>query len=387
MAPPRRPPKLLAPRDATATERQGQGIGDTEAMRQMATRAIPEMLSMTPGIGEAMSLYEAGRAAANRDATGTALGLVGAIPFAGTVGRVSAKAGAKAASELGSELANRIPNLWHGTAAAPFPKFLREFFGRGGSGGNRLGVAPYGTAERMPEGLNYVKALTGGAPSSLVTNRGNVIDISPELATQLRAGEQSVEGYIDELRNMIARNEEIARGAAIDSPFRGTATRAVESDRSKLYDMLTARDEGVAEIRRPGTLMEFVADVDPQKILQYDKDLIDQTPFVQEAMRSVLGIRGSISPRRPDQMMDFSRFLRTSLPDPKGTAKLESAGIQGVAGRSVISTGSKPMNYAIFDPDRISILRHLGIAGLLGGGAAASRPSGEQPLAPSNRMR
>lgn len=385
MVPPRRPPKLLVPRDATATERQGQGIGDTEAMRQMATRAIPEALSMTPGIGEAMSLYEAGRAAANRDAMGTALGLAGAIPFAGTVGRVGAKAG-KAGSKVVSDIVERIPNLWHGTAAGPFPKFLREFFGRG-SGGNRLGVAPYGTVERMPEGLNYVKALTGGAPSNLVTNRGNVIDISPELATQLRAGEQTVEGYIDELRNTIARNEEIARGAAIDSPFRGTATRAVESDHSKLYDMLTARDEGVAEIRRPGTLMEFVADIDPQKILQYDKDLIDQTPFVQEAMRSVLGIRGSISPRRPDQMMDFSRFLRTSLPDPKGTAKLESAGIQGVAGRSVISTGSKPMNYAIFDPDRISILRHLGIAGLLGGGAAAFRPSGEQPLAPSNRMR
>ncbi len=84
--------------------------------------------------------------------------------------------------------------------------------------------------------------------------------------------------------------------------------------------------------------------------------------------------------------MDFSRFLRTSLPDPKGTAKLESAGVQGVVGQSSTSV-NKPMNYAIFDPDRISILRTLGMAGLLGGGAAASRPSGEQPLAPSNRMR
>jgi hypothetical protein len=304
--------------------------------------------------------------------TATPVGLAGSVR----------KVGAKAASELGSELANRIPNLWHGTAAGPFPKFLREFFG-GGSGGNRLGLAGYGTTERMPEGLEYLKAQTGGAPSSLLTNRGNVIDISPELATQMRAGEQTVEGYIDALKNTIARNEEIARG---DSPFRKKAISRTEEARSKLYDMLTARDEGVAEIRRPGTLIEFTADVDPQRLLQYDKDLIDQTPFVQEAMRSVLGIRGSISPRRPDQMMDFSRFLRKSLPEAKGTAKLESAGIQGVAAQSSSSL-NKPMNYAIFDPDRLSILRTLGMAGLLGGGAAASRPSGEQPLAPSNRMR
>lgn len=295
------------------------------------------------------------------------------------------KVGAKAASDIARELADRIPNLWHGTKSGPFPKFLREYFGRG-SGGNRLGLAGYGTTERMPEGLNYIKAQTQGAPSSLITGKGSEIEITPELATQLRAGEQTVEGYIDALKNTIARNEEIARGAAIDSPFRRIATSAVESDRSQLRNMLTAYDEGVAEIRRPGTLIEFTADVDPQKLLQYDKDLIDQTPFVQEAMRSVLGIRGAISPRSPNQLIDFNRFLRTSLPDAKGTAKLESAGVQGVVGRSP-SSSNKAMNYAIFDPERISILRYLGMAGLLGGGAAASRQPSEQPLAPSSRMR
>lgn len=294
------------------------------------------------------------------------------------------KVGAKAASDLGRELAERIPNLWHGTAAGPFPKFLREFFGQG-SGGNRLGRAAYGTAERMPEGLDYIKAQTGGAPSSLITGRGREIDITPELATQLRAGETTIADYINQLKDNIAKSEEIAANATFPS-FRQKAIDRAASSRSKLYDMLTAADEGVAEIRRPGTLMEFAADVDPQKLLQYDKDLIDQTPFVQEAMRSVLGIRGSISPRRPEQLMDFSRFLRKSLPEAQGTAKLESAGIQGVAAQSSSSL-NKPMNYAIFDPDRLSILRTLGMAGLLGGGAAASRPSGEQPLAPSNRMR
>lgn len=37
MVPPRRPPRLLVPRDATETARQGQGVGDLEAIRQAVT--------------------------------------------------------------------------------------------------------------------------------------------------------------------------------------------------------------------------------------------------------------------------------------------------------------------------------------------------------------
>lgn len=292
------------------------------------------------------------------------------------------KVGEKAASEIGKELAERLPNLWHGTKSGPFPKFLREYFGRG-SGGNRLGLGGYGTEQRMPEGLDYLKAQTRGIPSSIITTKGSNIEITPEWATSIRAGETTVEDYIKSLTNQLAREEYKAATSTQDA-LRRKAASAAQETQNKIRELLTASSEGIAEIRRPGTLMEFAADVDPQKLLQYDKDLIDQTPFVQDAMRSVLGIRGSISPRRPDQMIDFSRFLRRSLPEPQGTAKLESAGIQGVAGQS---STSKAMNYAIFDPERISILRYLGMAGLLGGGAAASRPSGEQSLAPSNRMR
>lgn len=102
MVPPRRPPRLLVPRDATETARQGQGIGDIEAIRQMATKSIPEMLGVMPGIGEAMSLYEAGKAASEGDKVGAGLALAGAIPLAGTVGRVAGKAG-----KVGREMLER----------------------------------------------------------------------------------------------------------------------------------------------------------------------------------------------------------------------------------------------------------------------------------------
>lgn len=89
LPPPRRrsPLALPAPRDATETARQGQGIGDLEAMRQMAATSVPEMLRMAPVTGEAMSVFDAAWAAANRDYPGAGMALAGALPVAGTVKR------------------------------------------------------------------------------------------------------------------------------------------------------------------------------------------------------------------------------------------------------------------------------------------------------------
>ena len=82
--PPRRKtPPLLAPRDVTETARQGQGIGDLEAMRQMATTAIPEVLRNAPATSTPMSVFDMARAVADRDLAGAGMAALGAIPFAG----------------------------------------------------------------------------------------------------------------------------------------------------------------------------------------------------------------------------------------------------------------------------------------------------------------
>lgn len=84
--PPRRTLRdLLVPRDATETARQGQGIGDLEAMRQMATTAIPEVLRNAPATSTPMGMFDTARALADRDYSGAAMAALGMVPFAGAL--------------------------------------------------------------------------------------------------------------------------------------------------------------------------------------------------------------------------------------------------------------------------------------------------------------
>ncbi len=84
--PPRRKIRsMLVPRDATETARQGQGIGDIEAMRQMATTAIPEALRVAPMTSTPMGAFDTANALANEDYAGAGMAALGMVPFAGSV--------------------------------------------------------------------------------------------------------------------------------------------------------------------------------------------------------------------------------------------------------------------------------------------------------------
>ena len=286
----------------------------------------------------------------------------------------------KAAAPLAKSLAERIPTLYHGTASAPFPRFLRE---KMGAGLNKLGVAGYGT-DAIREGIEYIKNRLPTERSKIVTSKGNVLDVPMETATFLRSGDLSLEQAIANQQKMVDAFQNRTVGK--------TQANKRENARALLYDLLTAGDEGIAEIRRPGTLLELGIDADPTKLLDYDKDLIEQTPFVQEAILDALKLEGPVrSPRdimdsiKARQVFGFNNLLNSKLRTREGSKLLEDAGIQGVKAASSISPGVR--NYAIFDPDRISVLRNLGLLGMLTGGASMYNQPSEQPLAPSNRMR
>lgn len=286
----------------------------------------------------------------------------------------------KAAAPLAKSLAERIPTLYHGTASAPFPRFLRE---KMGAGLNKLGVAGYGT-DAIREGIEYIKNRLPTERSKIVTSKGNVLDVPMETATFLRSGDLSLEQAIANQQKMVDAFQNRTIGK--------TKAKKLEDARALLYDLLTAGDEGIAEIRRPGTLLELGIDADPTKLLDYDKDLIEQTPFVQEAILDALKLEGPVrSPRdimdsiKARQVFGFNNLLNSKLRTREGSKLLEDAGIQGVKAASSISPGVR--NYAIFDPDRISVLRNLGLLGMLTGGASMYNQPSEQPLAPSNRMR
>lgn len=390
MKPPRKVAIRRAPADVTATDRQGKGIGDIEAMRQMATKSIPEILSMTPGIGEAMSLYDAQKAASEGDALGTGLGLAGAIPIAGTLGR--------GAGKLAKPIVGRIPTLYHGTGAEPFSKFLREKMGKGL---NKLGVAGYGTTS-LGEAVNYIKSKLppNFGQSYIVTSKGNKVDVPMDMASYLRAGKTSLEDAIQAQQKLVATKEELVRKAFDTAHMRKTKNlqmkrlEEMNESRDLLYNLLTASDEGVAHIERPGTILELGIDADPSKLLDYEKELYEQTPFVQQAVMDALGLKGPVIARDlnrspsfegAQQLMKYNNLLNSRIRTAEGSKLLEDAGIQGL--RAVGSQDPRVRNYAIFDPDRISVLRNLGLLGMLTGGASMYNQPSEQPLAPSNRMR
>ena len=101
--PPRQPQptikSLFAPRDVTETARQNQGIGDVEAMRQMAVTAVPEILRNLPVTSTPMSALDAAEAAVNRDYAGAGLAALGAVPFGRAAGKAAKAARAARAPE------------------------------------------------------------------------------------------------------------------------------------------------------------------------------------------------------------------------------------------------------------------------------------------------
>ena len=286
----------------------------------------------------------------------------------------------KAAAPLAKSLVERIPTLYHGTASAPFTKFLRE---KMGAGLNKLGVAGYGT-EAIREGIDYIKNKLPTERSKIVTNKGNTLDVPMETATLLRSGDLSLEQEIANQQRLIDWYQNLGKKFGVSKPSPRSLGK-IEDAKALLYDLLTARDEGIAEIRRPGSLLELGIDADPTKLLNYDKDMIDQTPFVQDALMDALGLKGPVNPRSKDQMFGFNNLLNSKIRTREGSKALEDAGIQGVVAGSNMTPETK--NYAIFDPDRISVLRNLGLLGMLTGGASMYNQPSEQPLAPSNRMR
>lgn len=145
MIPPRRPSvkRLLVPRDATETARQGQGIGDIEAMRQMATTAIPEVLRNAPATSTAMGLYDTGKAALAGDKMGMALGAVSMLPVGRAASRLLKALPMDEASRMAraAEMGYTIP-VYHGTASDfAYPAFKM----RGGGVMHEIPSAHVGT--------------------------------------------------------------------------------------------------------------------------------------------------------------------------------------------------------------------------------------------------
>ncbi len=372
MIPPRRKPlrQLFAPSDATETERQGQGIGDIEAMRQAMTVPAKAAWQATQDAGtqqrEAFGRMLSG-AATEDDMSGMASDFM--LPMAGSLENVAAKA-AKPSIKAATDA---LIKTWHASKSdIPFTKFLREYFGTG-SGGDRLGPAVYTTTARQ-ESEEYLKNVAANRAAEAVLESGRRVPIPYEIATQLKNQEVPLEDIVSGAEKRLLSLQDIAskkKGASWSGSKTEKDIRAQSDLLSTLQGILSG---GIQEIKRPGTLYEVGLDVSPEQLLNFDKDLIDQTPFVQDAIKSAMGI--GPNPRSPKDVVAYRNMLNKGLRTPDVAKRLEDAGIQGVIARPAVSfPGSKTMNYATFNPDRANITRVMGILGMLTGAGAAGNAS------------
>ena len=168
---PPKPKRLFAPADVTETRRQGQGIGDLEAMRQMATTAIPEVLRNAPVTSTPMGIYDTGKAALGGDKLGVALGLASMLPLGKVATRVARALPMDEASRMAraAEMGYTIP-VYHGTSADFGPR--NAFKMQGGGVFHEIPSAHVGTEIAANQRIMALEALDDPPPLTQVDEGG-----------------------------------------------------------------------------------------------------------------------------------------------------------------------------------------------------------------------
>ena len=121
----------------------------------------------------------------------------------------------------------------------------------------------------------------------------------------------------------------------------------------------------------PGSMYEVNINADPARMLDWDRKLGDQSPFVS-------GVGAQYGWRPHETGQDFYAFLSNG-DAVKSAEKLKEAGIPGI---KYLDEGSRGMpasgthNYVVFDDKLIDILRRYGLGGVMVGGAAAAGAAG-----------
>ena len=161
-------------------------------------------------------------------------------------------------------------------------------------------------------------------------------------------------------------------------------------------NMTAAIDRMVSRLdtKPSGRMYEASIDASPDEFLDWDKPLNSQPQAVQDAFRAVAKgdlaeanrkrldfFRSGKSPWRTEaeatagfKPAESFQQLAAQMGAERASEALRAAGIKGIRYKDAGSRGaggSGTHNYVVFDDAIIDILRKYGIAGLIGGGAAA----------------
>lgn len=142
-------------------------------------------------------------------------------------------------------------------------------------------------------------------------------------------------------------------------------------------DLMAPLGKGTPE--NLGHMYEVNINAPPEHFLDWDKPLSEQSQHVQDAINKHRGMAGFFKENPNATGEDLYRYKTNptggGLPEPGGAAAtMQAYGIPGIRyldqGSRQAGEGSR--NTVVFDAKTLEILRKYGIAGLIGGGAAAS---------------
>lgn len=127
----------------------------------------------------------------------------------------------------------------------------------------------------------------------------------------------------------------------------------------------------------PGRMYEVSINADPEHFLDWDKPLSEQSEHVKKALANVksnlvqswLGMEDSGGARG----QNVYEAISGNRGDEFAAGNLRQAGILGIKylDQGSRTAGGGSSNYVVFDDKLIDILKKYGLAGVMGGGAAA----------------
>jgi hypothetical protein len=286
---------------------------------------------------------------------GVAKGLLGGAHLAAAIpaARSIAKA-AKPAEAITEAVPQRIV-AYHGSPHS-FDQFSLDKIGTG------EGQQVYGHGLYFAENEDVAKGYRDGLSSSnVVSADGRRFDDMPsherEVMNYLLRTGKSPSDAVQHFASQVEKDNEMMR--TLEMPVSPSSS----DPRLEFAKTLSASPD--FESVPSGRMYQVKINADPERFLDFDKPLSEQSKAVQTALHDM----------RPDmtggQIHESSKLVPGDFFDKKAAA--EALKQRGIAGIKYLDQGSRDAksgshNYVVFDDKLIDILKKYGLVGLLGGG-------------------
>jgi len=276
-------------------------------------------------------------------------------------------------------LSTKLIEAWHGSPVRGTEKFLKEFIGSG-EGNAAYGVGHY-SAENPSVADWYRKMLTAANRQFRFTKEGKDLtqaDILKEyfapgnIVSSYGGGKDKVLQFVQDPQRGWAVQVQAVDNAGNPIPYEPPR---VHSTDPQFKDLRQFAEQAGWKQEDPGALYKVGIDADRSKMLDWQSEISQQHPLIQEVADG-LGVRqnspGFFVYDRLSQLSDGTGQMSRDVGAAKAAEVLDRAGVPGVkyfdfASRNPTVDGKRLRNFVTFDPERVKILEMLGLGGLAAG--------------------